>query len=80
MYLKTARLRFLDDTNFLAPGFSYDKFLKAYECPQTKGFPYKWMDSLDKLDHTYLPPREAFYSSFKKDKISKKDYQFCLKV
>ena len=36
--LKTPDLRFLDGTNFLAPGFSYDKFLKSYECPQTKGF------------------------------------------
>ena len=41
MCLKSAHLCFLDVTNFLAPGFSYDKFLKAYECPQTKGFfPY----------------------------------------
>ena len=81
MCLKTAHLRFLDVTNFLAPGFSYDKFLKAYECPQTKGFfPYEWMDSLDKLDQTYLPPHEAFYSSLKKDNISKEDYQYCLNV
>ena len=81
MCLKTAHLRFLDVTNFLAPGFSYDKFLKAYECPQTKGFfPYEWMDSLDKLDQTYLPPHEAFYSSLKKDNISKEYYQSCLKV
>ena len=29
MCLKTPHLRFLDVTNFLAPGFSYDKFLKA---------------------------------------------------
>ena len=81
MCLKTAHLRFLDVTNFLAPGFSYDKFLKAYECPQTKGFfPYEWMDSLDKLDQTYLPPHEAFYSSLKKDNITKEDYQYCLNV
>ena len=62
MCLKTDHLRFLDVTNFLAPGFSYAKFLKAYECPQTKGFfPYEWMDSLDKLDHPSLPPHDAFY-------------------
>lgn len=79
MCLKTRHLRFLDVTNFLAPGFSYDMFLKAYDCPQTKGFfPYEWMDSLDKLEHTYLPPQEAFYSSLKKDNISKEDYQYCL--
>ncbi|KAL9973270.1 hypothetical protein ACROYT_G019700 [Oculina patagonica] len=67
MCLKTEHLRFLDVTNFLAPGFSYDKFLKAYECTQTKGFfPYEWMDSLDKLNQTFLPPHEAFYSTLKK--------------
>ena len=50
MCLKTPHLRLLDVTNFLAPGFSYDKFLKAYECPQTKRFfPYEWLDFLDKL-------------------------------
>ena len=38
------------------------------------------MDSLDKLEHTYLPPHKVFYSSLKKDNISKEDYQYCLKV
>ena len=47
MCLKTEYLKFLDITNYLAPGFSYDQFLKAYECEQTKGFfPYEWIDSL----------------------------------
>lgn len=51
MCLKTKHLRFLAVTNLLAPGFSYDKFLKVYECPQSKGFfPYEWMDSLEKLN------------------------------
>ena len=45
MCLKTEHLKFLDITNCLAPGFSYDAFIKAYECPQTKGyFPYEWVD------------------------------------
>ena len=45
MCLKTMLLKFLDITNYLAPGFSYDQFLKAYECTQTKGyFPYEWVD------------------------------------
>ena len=81
MCFKTKHLRFLDVTNFLAPGFSYDKFLKAYECTQTKGFfPYEWMDSLDKLNQTYLPPHEAFYSTLKEQNISEEDYQYCLQV
>jgi hypothetical protein len=37
MALKTEHLKFLDVTNYLAPGFSYAQFLKAYECPATKG-------------------------------------------
>ena len=54
-------VRFLDVTNFLAPGFSYDAFLKAYGCPQAKGFfPYELFNSLDKLDETSLPPHEEF--------------------
>ena len=81
MCLKTEHLRFLDVTNFLAPGFSYDKFLKAYECPQTKGFfPYEWMDSLDKLEHSSLPPHEAFFSTLKNENISNEDYQYCQQV
>ena len=41
MCIKTDSLKFLDISNYLAPGFSYDHFLKAYECEQTKGFfPY----------------------------------------
>ena len=81
MCLKTPHLRFLDVTNFLAPGFSYDKFLKAYECPQTKGFfPYQWLDSLEKLEHPSLPPHEAFFSTLKNKNISDEDYQYCQQV
>ena len=75
MCLKTNSLKFLDITNYLAPGFSYDQFLKAYECEQTKGFfPYEWIDSLDKLEETLLPPHAAFYSSLKNQNITKDDY------
>lgn len=42
MCVSTDRLRFLDVLNFLAPGFSYDAFRKAYDCTFTKGFfPYE---------------------------------------
>jgi hypothetical protein len=44
MCLKTPHLKFLDVTNYLTPGFSYERFLKAYECSQTKCyFPYEWV-------------------------------------
>ena len=81
MCLKTEHLRFLDITNFLAPGFSYEKFLKAYECPQTKGFfPYEWMDSIEKLQHRSLPPHEAFYSSITNKNISTEEYEYCQQI
>ena len=61
MLHKTKFLKFLDITNYLAPGFSYDQFLKAFEREQTKGFfPYEWVDGLDKLEQTSLPPHVAF--------------------
>jgi len=81
MCLKTNFLKFLDITNYLAPGFSYDQFLKAYECEKTKGFfPYEWIDSLDKLEETSLPPHTAFYSSLKNQNITEQEYQYCQRV
>ena len=45
MCLSTTKLKFLDMMNYLAPGFSYDKYLKAYGCDLKKGhFPYEYMD------------------------------------
>jgi hypothetical protein len=36
--LKTIRLKFLDVSNFIAPGFSYAKYLDAYGIDQRKGY------------------------------------------
>ena len=53
MCLSTDQLKFLDMTNYIAPGFSYDKYLKAYGCEVTKGhFPYEYMDRLERLRST----------------------------
>ena len=77
MCLKTKCLKLLDISNYVAPGFSYEQFLKAYECEQTKGFfPYEWVDGLDKLEETSLPPHEAFYSSLKNQNITNEEYQY----
>ena len=38
MCLSADQLKFLDMTNYVAPGFSYDKYLKAYGCEVTKGY------------------------------------------
>ena len=48
--MKTDKLNILDITNYLAPGYSYSKFLKAYDVEEQKVFfPYEWLDTLDKL-------------------------------
>lgn len=81
MCLKTEHLKFLDITNYLAPGFSYAQFLKAYECDQTKGyFPYEWVDSAEKLDCPILPPHEAFFSSLTNSNITEEEYEYCRRV
>ena len=64
--IQTERFKFLDITNFIAPGFSYEKYLKAFGCLSEKGFfPYEYVDSLERLEETSLPSHEAFYSSLK---------------
>ena len=78
MCLSTDKLKFLDMTNYIAPGFSYDRYLKAYGCKITKGFfPYEYMDCLERLDDTALPPKEAFFSHLKNEGISDEDYVGC---
>ena len=61
--LSTHNFKFIDVSNYLAPGYSYSQFLKAYGCDIQKGyFPYEWFASYDKLEYHTLPPKEAFYS------------------
>ena len=81
MCLKTARLKFLDICNYLAPGYSYAQFLQAYECVARKGyFPYEWFDNREKLDVSELPPQAAFFSTLRNTNISDDEYQYCLDV
>ena len=78
MCLSTDQLKFLDMINYIAPGFSYDKYLKAYGCELTKGhFPYEYMDRLERLDDTALPSKQAFFSRLKNEGISDEDYASC---
>ena len=73
--LKTTKLRFLDIRNFLAPGFSYRKFLIAYGAEDRKFFfPYEFMDSIEKLNFPRPPPHEAFCSLLHQSNISNKEY------
>ena len=81
MCLSTDKLKFVDICNYLAPGVSYDKYLKAYGCELQKGhFPYEYMDDLQKLEDRVLPPQSAFFSQLKNEGISDADYARCQAV
>ena len=81
MCFATKKLKFLDITSYLAPGFSYDKYLKAYGCELGKGhFPYEYMDGIGKLEDRALPQQAAFYSQLKSEEISDADYARCQAV
>jgi len=73
--------KILDVTSYKAPGVSYDKFLKAFDVNENKGFfPYEWFDGVEKLNHPSLPTQEAFHSSLKDSNISPEDYAYCQRV
>ena len=60
--IKTPNLKFLDIKNYLAPGFSYRKFLKAYGCDYSKFFfPYEWLENLSKLKTNQFFPHKAVF-------------------
>ncbi|MCG7866661.1 MAG: hypothetical protein JAY74_09850, partial [Candidatus Thiodiazotropha taylori] len=74
-------LKFLDMSQFLAPGSSYAGFLKAYHVTEQKGFfPYEWFDDIGKLEATSLPAHGAFYSHLKGSNISEEEYAYCQRV
>ena len=68
MFLLTSGFRFLDIINYLGPGVSYDKWIKAYGCKTTKSwFPYEWFDKPEKLDYPGLPDYPHWYSKLKNE-------------
>ena len=78
--LKTSKLMFLDIKNFLAPGFSYRKFLVAYGAELRKFyFPYEFVTDLDKLN-SGLPEHNVFYSSLSKSNITQEEYNLVVKT
>ena len=78
MCITTERLKFVDIRNYLAPGFDYATYLKAYKCTELKGyFPYEWMDNLEKLKQTCLPAHQEFYSTLKNSNITKEEHGYC---
>ena len=81
MAIATDSLKFLDICNFLAPGFSYSEYLKAFEVEEQK---FVWIHekftSLDVLNRTSFPAHEEFYSSLKNSNISLEQYNLAYEV
>ena len=79
MFLLTDRLRFLDIINYLGPGTSYERWVKAYDCKATKSWlPYEWFDREEKLDYEGLPEYEHWYSKLKKEYVlTRKQWEAC---
>ena len=82
MYMNTPHFKFLDISNYLSPGITYDKWVKTYGAKQTKSwFPYEWFDSADKLDYKGLPPYWCWYSQLKNSfALTPAEYEECKRV
>ena len=82
MFLLTDRLRFLDIINYLGPGTSYDRWVKAYDCKATKSWlPYEWFNSAEKLDYPGLPDYLHWYSKLKNEYTLKlSEWKACKKL
>ena len=74
--IKTKTFTFLDQMAYCAAGTSLDKFIKAYDIEENKGyFPYEWFDSYDKLNYLVKDLKyEDFYSSLKGNNIKKEEF------
>jgi hypothetical protein len=89
-------LRFLDSFRFMASSLdALSKNLEDEQCGEMakhyggeqfqllrkKGvYPYEYIDSIERLDETKLPPKEAFYSKLNDTNISDEDYSHAKKV
>ena len=81
MYMNTPQFKFLDITNYLSPGITYDKWVKTYGAKQTKSWlPYEWFDSADKLDKG-LPSYWCWYSQLRNSfALTPAEYEECKRV
>lgn len=74
--LRLQNIQFLDVSNFLAAGTSYALMLTSFKVAHGKFYwPYDWFVSLDQLNQTELPPKEAFFSKLKNKGITDEEYQ-----
>ena len=82
MFLLTGGFRILDIINYLGPGTSYEKWVKAYECKTGKSwFPYEWFDTPDKLDYPGLPEYGKWYSKLKGEYVlTQEEWEGCQRL
>ena len=82
MYLNTHHFKFLDITNYLSLGISYDKWVKTYGAKQIKSWlPYEWFDSADKLDYKGPLPYWCWYSQLRNSFVfMPAEYEECKRV
>ena len=82
MFMNTPQFKFLDVTNYLSPGITYNKWVKTCGAKQTKSWlPYEWFDSADKLDYKGLPSYWCWYSQLKNEfTVTPTEYDECKRV
>lgn len=82
MLMATPEFKFLDVMNYVAPGTSYNIWVKTYGPKQTKArFPYEWFESAEKLHHIGLPPYRVWFSKLKNEFVLfPEEYNQCRKL
>ena len=75
--MKTNGFRFVDIINYLGPGTSYKKWVKAYGFSVQKSWlSYEWLNSPEKLNYPGLPDYPGWYSRLKSGYVlSLSEYQ-----
>jgi hypothetical protein len=87
-------IRFIDSLNFMgssidklandipSDGFGLlEKYMRSDPVIRQKGvFPYQWIDSLEKLNETCIPPKEKLFSTLTGKGITEKEYARALAV
>ena len=72
---KFGDVRLLDILQFLRRATSLNSFLKAFTTSETNGyFPWEWINDIEKLNITQLPPYETFFSKLNNNNTLQKDY------
>ena len=79
--LRAGKFAFLDVCQDLPPGYSLDKYIKAFNPKGLKKsiFPYEFLDSYDKLDYdVHQITRQDFFSKLKNSTVGDTEWEkFC---